>query len=161
MKITPRVIAFHYTLKNPAGEVLDSSSGAEPLLFLEGAGQIIPGLEEQLLLLSVGDKRTIQVPSARAYGEHDAELVMEVPKTRLPKAEGLTVGDQFASRGPNGEPAGVFVVTAVGGETVTLDGNHPLAGVDLTFEIEIMTMRNATAEELSHGHAHGGDGHHH
>jgi FKBP-type peptidyl-prolyl cis-trans isomerase SlyD len=161
MKITPRVIGFHYTLRNPAGEILDSSSGSEPLLFLEGSGQIIPGLEEQLLLLSVGDKRTVQVPAPRAYGAHEPELVMTVPKDRLPKAEGLTIGDQFSSRGPNGEPGGVFVVTAVADDTVTLDGNHPLAGMDLTFEIEIMTMRNATDAELSHGHAHGGDGHHH
>ncbi|MFN7684048.1 MAG: peptidylprolyl isomerase, partial [Oligoflexia bacterium] len=154
--MTPRVIGFHYTLKNPAGEVLDSSSGQEPLLFLEGSGQIIPGLEEQLLLLSVGDKRTIQVPAGRAYGERENDLVMDVPKERLPKKDGFNVGDQFASRGPNGEPAGVFIVTAVAEETVTLDGNHPLAGVDLTFEVEIMTLRNATQEELSHGHAHGG-----
>ena len=161
MKISPRVIGFHYTLKNPAGEVIDSSSGSDPLLFIEGSGQIIPGLEEQLLLLSVGDKRTIEVPSARAYGDHDAQLIMQVPKNRLPKAEGLEVGDQFATRGPNGEPAGVFVVTAVHADTVTLDGNHPLAGVDLTFEIEITTMRDATADELSHGHAHGPEGHHH
>ncbi len=161
MKITPRVFGFHYTLKNPAGEVLDSSAGSEPLIFLEGAGQIIPGLEEQLLLLSVGDKRTVQVPAARAYGDVDPELMMEVPKSRLPKAEGLAVGDQFATRGPNGEPGGVFTVAKLGLDTVTLDGNHPLAGVDLTFEVEIMTIREATQAELTHGHAHGGDGHHH
>jgi FKBP-type peptidyl-prolyl cis-trans isomerase SlyD len=161
MQITPRVIAFHYTLKNPAGEVLDSSSGADPLRFLEGAGQIIPGLEEQLVLLQVGDKRTVQVAAARAYGEVDPTLMVEVTKDRLGASKELEVGDQFATRGPNGEPGGVFTVVKLEGEKVTLDGNHPLAGVDLSFEIEIMSVRDATQAELSHGHAHEGSGHHH
>ena len=161
MKISPRVISFHYTLKNAQGEVLDSSSGSNPLSFLEGTGQIIPGLEEQIALLSVGDKRTVQVEAARAYGTHDAELIMEVPRSRLPKNEGLEVGDQFAGRGPDGEAGAVFTVVKMSEESVTLDGNHPLAGVDLTFEVEITEMRNATDDEVSHGHAHGPDGHHH
>lgn len=161
MQVTQRVIAFHYTLRNPAGEVLDSSSGSEPLRFLEGAGQIIPGLEEQLVLLQVGDKRTVQVAAARAYGEVDPSLMLEVPKERLGADRELSVGDQFATRGPDGEPGGVFTVVKLEGESVTLDGNHPLAGVDLSFEIEIMSMRDATAAELSHGHAHDGAGHHH
>jgi len=161
MQVTPRVIAFHYTLKNPSGEVLDSSSGAEPLRFLEGAGQIIPGLESQLVILQVGDKRTIQVVAAQAYGDVDPSLMMEVPRARLGVERELEIGDQFSTRGPNGEPGGVFTVVKLEGENVTLDGNHPLAGVDLSFEIEIMSMRDATQTELSHGHAHDGAGHHH
>jgi FKBP-type peptidyl-prolyl cis-trans isomerase SlyD len=160
MKISPRVISFHYTLKNNEGEVLDSSSGSEPLSYLEGSGQIIPGLEEQIALMSVGDKRTVNVEAARAYGSHDAELVMDVPRSRLPKSEGLEVGDQFAGRGPNGEAGNIFTVVKLSDETVTLDGNHPLAGVDLTFEVEITEMRDATADEVAHGHAHGPGGHH-
>ena len=161
MNTSPRVVSFHYTLKNNKGEVLDSSSGSEPLSYLEGSGQIIPGLEEQLALLSVGDKRTVSVEASRAYGAHEAELVMEVPRSRLPKTEGLEVGDQFAGRGPDGEAGAVFTVVSMTEESVTLDGNHPLAGQDLTFEIEITAMRAATKDELAHGHAHGPDGHHH
>ncbi|MBU6376681.1 MAG: FKBP-type peptidyl-prolyl cis-trans isomerase, partial [Bdellovibrionales bacterium] len=85
MKMSPRVVSFHYTLKNKEGEVLDSSSGGEALSYLEGSGQIIPGLEEQLALLSTGDKRTVHVEAARAYGNRDAELVMDVPRSKLPK----------------------------------------------------------------------------
>ena len=160
MKIAARVISFHYTLTNSEGEVLDSSSGAEPMSFLEGSGQIIPGLEEQLVLLSVGDKRTVQVEAARAYGEQDPQMIMEVPMDRLPRSEGLEVGDQFAGRGPDGEASAVFTVVGMTETTVTLDGNHPLAGQDLTFEIEVMEMRDATQDEIEHGHAHGPDGHH-
>jgi len=160
MKIAPRVISFHYTLKNNEGEVLDSSSGSEPLSYLEGSGQIIPGLEEQIALLTVGDKRTVNVEAARAYGTHDAELVMDVPRSRLPKSEDLAVGDQFAGRGPDGEAGNIFTVVNLSEESVTLDGNHPLAGVDLTFEVEITEMREATADEVAHGHAHGPGGHH-
>lgn len=161
MKASPRVISFHYTLKNKEGEVLDSSSGGDALSYLEGSGQIIPGLEEQLALLSIGDKRTVQVEAARAYGNREADLVMEISREKLPKTEGLSVGDQFAGRGPDGEAGAIFTVISMTAETVTLDGNHPLAGVDLTFEVEITAMRNATKEELAHGHAHGPDGHHH
>jgi FKBP-type peptidyl-prolyl cis-trans isomerase SlyD len=161
MKIAPRVVSFHYTLKNSQGEVLDSSSGSEPLSYLEGSGQIIPGLEQQLTLLSVGDKRTVSVAAAQAYGEHDAELIMEMPRNRLPKSDKLEIGDQFSGRNKDGEPANVFTVIKLSEETVTLDGNHPLAGQDLTFEVEVTEMRAATQDELEHGHAHGPDGHHH
>ncbi len=140
--------------------MLDSSSGSDPLSYLEGSGQIIPGLEKQLALLSVGDQRTVQVEAEHAYGQHDETLVMEVPRDRLPKTEELSVGDQFSGRSPDGESGAVFTVVALSDETVTLDGNHPLAGEDLTFEVEITAVRDATEEELAHGHAHGPGGAH-
>ncbi len=154
-----RVVSFHYTLTNTTGEVLDSSSGAEPLTYMEGAEQIIPGLEEQMKALSVGDKKKILVPAADAYGVQDPALVVETSSSSLPK-KNAQVGDQFTGALPNGQEA-PFTVTKVTDSQVTLDGNHPLAGQDLTFDVELTEIREATAEELEHGHAHGPDGHHH
>jgi len=155
-----RVVSFHYTLKNKNGEVLDSSNDSSPLTFLEGTGQIIPGLERAMLLLSVGDKREITVPAKDAYGEHDANLKLEVPVEQFPKDHGLKMGDMFRA-GPSEEESRVFQVIGLSETHVSLDGNHPLAGQDLFFSVEVTAARPATQEEMSHGHAHGPGGHHH
>ncbi|MEN9724483.1 MAG: hypothetical protein RJB38_2469 [Pseudomonadota bacterium] len=160
MTSTARVISFHYTLRNTEGQVLDSSSGSDPLTYLEGSGQIIPGLEKAIALLGVGDKRTVTIEAAQAYGERDDEQVLEVPRDRLPKSEGLSVGDQFAGRSPDGSEGAIFTVINLSETSVTLDANHPLAGQDLTFDVEITEMRQATSDEVAHGHAHGPGGHH-
>ena len=156
-----RVIAFHYTLTNTAGETIDTSRDQkDPFAFIEGSGQIIPGLERAMALLSAGDKRKIEVNAKDAYGEHDANLIVEVPKTKLPNPEDVEVGDQFQATGPNNELL-MFRVIELMGDNAKLDGNHPLAGEDLVFDIEVMQVRNATLEEMSHGHVHGPGGHHH
>ncbi len=156
-----RVISFHYTLTNTQGEVIDTSRDSEqPFSFLEGTGQIIPGLEKPMALLSVGDKRKIEVEAVDAYGEHNAELIVEVPRTKLPNADELSEGDQFQATGPNNEML-LFRVIEIKGEDVKLDGNHPLAGEKLFFDVEVIQMRDATHEEVAHGHAHGEGGHHH
>jgi len=160
-----RVISFHYTLTNKAGEVIDTSRDSkDPFSYMEGVGQIIPGLEKPMALLNVGDVRKIEVAAVDAYGVHDAQLIVEVPRSKLPKGEDLTIGDQFQASGPQGEML-LFRVLEVNGDgensTVKLDGNHPLAGEDLIFDVEVLKIRDATKEELAHGHAHGGDGHHH
>ncbi len=161
MSATQRVISFHYTLTDSSGEVIDTSRDSEsPFAYLEGMGQIIPGLERAMALLNVGDKRKIEVAAADAYGTFDEQLVVEVPKDKLPTTEDLQEGDQFQANGPQGEVL-LFRVVEVLGETVKLDGNHPLAGEDLVFDVEVMGIRNATAEEIAHGHAHGEGGHHH
>ncbi len=159
VNLNPRVVSFHYTLTNAKGEKLESSFGNEPLMFLEGSGQIIPGLEEAIKALKTGDKKTITVPAAEAYGEVEPEMVVEVPKEKLPKKD-VAVGDQFHADAGDGH-AQVVHVTKVTETHVTIDGNHPLAGQDLTFEVEIDSTREATQEELSHGHAHGPGGHNH
>lgn len=160
MNSTKRVISFHYTLTNKAGEVIDSSRDQQdPFSFMEGVGQIIPGLEKSLALLNVGDTRKIEVPAAEAYGLHDAQLIVEVPRDKLP-AKDINVGDQFQASGPQGEMI-LFRVLEIGLEKIKLDGNHPLAGEDLIFDVEVMKVRDATPSEIAHGHAHGGDGHHH
>ncbi len=156
-----RVISFHYTLTNSSGEVIDSSRDSPaPFAYLEGMSQIIPGLEKAMSLLSVGDKRKIEVEATDAYGEHDEQLIVDVPRAKLPNADELDVGDQFQANGPNNEML-LFRVIEIKGEQVKLDGNHPLAGEKLFFDIEVMAMRDATNEELAHGHAHGAGGHHH
>jgi FKBP-type peptidyl-prolyl cis-trans isomerase SlyD len=161
MNTAKRVISFHYTLTNTAGETIDTSRDSNtPFAYLEGMNQIIPGLEKAMGLLNTGDKRKIEVEPADAYGEHDAQLIVEVPRSKLPNADELSEGDQFQASGPNGEQL-LFRVLEVNGDQVKLDGNHPLAGEKLVFDVEVMDMRNATPEEMAHGHAHGAGGHHH
>lgn len=149
----PRVVTFHYTLRDPSGQVLDTSAGGEPIAFLEGAGQIIDGLDEQLRGEPAGRKTTVKVPAAKAYGLHDPRQVQRVPRSALPFDGELKIGDAFQA-GPD-RHAPVVKVVALEGDMVLLDANHPLAGVDLAFEVEIVAARDATAEEISHGHAHG------
>ncbi len=150
------VVTFHYTLRDPSGSVLDTSAGGEPITFLEGAGQIIDGLDERLRGLATGSKQRIQVPAAQAYGLRDEEQVQKVPRTMLPIQGELKIGDQFQA----GEDRFAPTVTVVGidKDNVILDANHPLAGVDLTFDVEIVAVRPASSDELAHGHVHGPDG---
>ena len=153
-----KVISFHYTLTDHAGTTLDSSAGSEPLAFLVGSGQIIPGLETHLLTMKVGDKRRVLVPAKDAYGDKDPANTTEVPLDQMP-AKNIQVGDRF--RAGTDHHAPVVLVTKVTDTHVTLDANHPLAGKDLTFDVEITEIRDATPEESSHGHVHGPGGHHH
>ncbi|MDI1318946.1 MAG: peptidylprolyl isomerase [bacterium] len=140
-----RTITFHYILKDGTGRLIDTSRGGAPMPFTEGAGQIIEGLEEQLLLMAAGEKRTVVVPPERAYGARDASLVQKVPRARLPVAD-LKVGDQFQT-GPD-RSAPIVTVVAVEGDEVLLDANHPMAGQELHFEVEVVAVRAAAPEEL-------------
>lgn len=149
----PRVVSFHYTLRDPSGRVLDSSAGGEPVTYLEGAGQIIDGLDRRLRAAEAGLKSRVQVPAAEAYGSRDPAQVQRVKRALLPIEGELQVGDTFQAGEDRFAP--VVTVAAVEGEEVLLDANHPLAGVDLTFDVEVVSARAATAEELRHGHAHG------
>lgn len=154
--MTRNVVTFHYTLRDPQGRVIDTSSGGDPITYLQGSGQIIDGLDEQLQSASAGTKTRVQVEAAKAYGLRDETQVQRVLRALLPVEGELRVGDQFQAGEDRFAP--VVTVVAVEGDEVLLDANHPLAGVDLTFDVEIVAVRAATAEELSHGHAHGGDG---
>ncbi len=131
----PRHLTFHYTLRNRAGRILDTSRGAAPLSCVEGAGQIIEGLEEPLLRMSAGETRQVVVPPERAYGLREAELVQKVRRSHLPMDD-VKVGDQFQT-GPDRQ-APVVTVVAIEGDEVLLDANHPLAGEELYFEVEVM-----------------------
>lgn len=157
--MTARVIGFHYTLTDKAGTVLDSSVGSEPLYFLENAQQIIPGLEKVIAIMNVGDKKKIEVKAADAYGDVNPEMIVKVKRTQFPPEANLQVGDQFQVNNDPHSP--VFTITAIETDEVTVDGNHPMAGKDLFFDVEIIGSRAATAEEMAHGHAHGEHGHGH
>ena len=160
MQIADRsVVSFHYTLTNDRGETLDSSSGAAPLAYLQGMGNIIPGLEKAMLGHGVGDKFTVKIPAAEAYGEHDEKLIQQVPRRAFQGIKDIKPGMSFTAEGPHG-PTRVKVVR-VSGDMVTIDGNHPLAVQNLNFEVEIAEVREASAEELEHGHVHGPGGHGH
>jgi FKBP-type peptidyl-prolyl cis-trans isomerase SlyD len=143
--MTPRYLTFHYTLRNRAGRILDTSRGAEPLSCVEGTGQIIEGLEEFLLQMKAGETRQVVVPPEQGYGMREAELVQKVLRSRLPMDD-VKVGDQFQT-GPDRQ-APVVTVVAIEGEEVLLDANHPLAGEELHFEVELLVMRAATPAEL-------------
>jgi len=150
------VVAFHYTLTNDAGEVLDSSEGRQPLTYLHGAGNIIPGLERQLEGRAAGDKLNVAVSPEEGYGEVQPQLVQEVPRDAFQGVDNVEPGMQFQAD-TQGGPL-MVTVTKVENDTVTVDGNHPLAGQKLNFDVEIATVRAASEEEVQHGHVHGEGG---
>ena len=153
------VVSIHYTLTNDKGEVLDSSSGGSPLAYLQGAGNIIAGLEKALEGKQAGDRLQVRVSPAEGYGERDERLLQDVPRRAFQGIRDIKAGMSFTAQGPQG-PTRV-TVTRVVGDMVTVDGNHPLAGETLNFDVEIAEVREASEEELEHGHVHGEGGHHH
>lgn len=156
MEITKnKVASIHYTLRDDEGTVIDSSAGRDPLLYLHGAGNLIPGMEESLEGKSKGEKFNIKIDPDKGYGEKDENLVQKVPRSAFGDQE-VKTGMRFSTN-----QGGVVTVTDVNLDSVTVDGNHPLAGVPLNFDVEVVEVRNATAEEISHGHVHGAGGHHH
>jgi len=152
-----QVVSIHYTLTEVGGDLIDSSAGGDPLVFLFGHGQIIAGLEAGLLGKKVGDKFLIEIPPEDAYGVTEEEAVITVPISVFEDQSLLEVGAQL-ELDTDGGPA-VVTVVEVGDKDVILDGNHPLAGMTLSFDVEVIAIRDATEEELEHGHAH--DGHVH
>lgn len=154
-----KVVSIDYTLTNNDGEVLDSSQGQEPLTYLHGVGFMIPGLEKALEGKSVGDTLSVTVEPKDGYGEHDDELVKVVEQSMFGDAERLEVGLQFQTE--TGDGIEVVTVTAIEGDKVTVDGNHPLADITLNFDVQVTGVRKASQEELDHGHVHDADGHHH
>ena len=154
------VVSIHYTLTNDAGETLDTSDGREPLVYLHGAQNIIPGLENELTGKNVGDSFDVTIQPEEAYGTVNPELVQTVPHSAFEGVEKVEPGMQFQARGDDGETQ-VITVTEVADSGVTVDGNHPLAGQVLNFSVRVEEIREATEEEIEHGHVHGPGGHHH
>lgn len=152
---TQQVISFNYTLRNKAGEILDQSPEGQPLEFLTGAGFIIEGLEENLIKMESGDNGEVLVRPEKGYGFRDESQIDVVSLAQLPVDE-VKVGDYFQAGSDRHSP--IVRVVKVEGEQVTLDANHPLAGEDLFFAVDIVSKREATEEELSHGHAHSSGG---
>jgi FKBP-type peptidyl-prolyl cis-trans isomerase SlyD len=154
-----KVVSIHYTLRDNDGNILDSSDGGAPLTYIQGIGNLIPGMEDGLEGKKKGEKLNIKVSPEKGYGVRDDKMIQKVPRTAFGSQE-IKTGMQFQAQTGQGGTQ-VVTVTEVGLDTITVDGNHPLAGVELSFAVEVMDIREATAEELEHGHVHGPGGHHH
>ncbi len=151
-------VSIHYTLTNDEGEVLDSSIGEEVLVYLQGSGNIVPGLESALVGKVIGDKFTVRIAPEEAYGELMDDMIQVLSRDMFEGIDNVEVGMQFhadVSEGP-----GVVTVVNIEGDNITIDGNHPLAGVALNFDVEVIDVRPATEEEATHGHIHGAGCHH-
>lgn len=155
-----KVISFNYTLKDDQGAVIESTSNKQPLTFLSGQNQIIPKLEEALNGMLIGGKKNVKVNAADAYGEYDDKAIQNINKEQFPSEAKLEVGMRYLANSPDGKQV-PFVITEVKEKDIIVDFNHPLAGKDLEFDVELVDKREATPEEIQHGHVHGPDGHHH
>lgn len=153
------VVTLDYTLSGPDGAVLDTSSGGEPLAYVHGTEALVPGLEAHLEGKQRGDHFDVHVEAAQGYGLRDERLVQSVDRKELPPDLELEIGLELQARGPHGDL--IVTVVALQDQRVTLDGNHPLAGMRLHFSGEIRDVRAATRDELLHGHVHGPGAHHH
>ncbi len=154
-----QIVAMEYTLKVD-GDVADTSEGREPLAYLHGAGNIIPGLEREMLGMVVGESKDVVVAAADAYGEEDDQAFMDVPRDQFPKEIPMEVGIEIQVQNQSGQPM-YARIHEVGEQTVKLNFNHPLAGKELYFSVKVVEIREPTDEEKEHGHVHGAGGHHH
>lgn len=154
------VVGIEYTLTDSEGEVLDTSEGRGPLAYVHGKGGIIPGLEEALTGKAVGDELKVVVPPEKGYGPRNNQLLNRVPKEAFGGKLEFELGLQFPVQDQNGQPRMVTIVH-IEDDAIIIDANHPLAGVELTFEVKVVEVREATEEELQHGHSHGAGGHEH
>jgi len=162
MTITKNSIAtLHYTLKDDAGEVLDIADENNPFLYMHGVGGMIPGLEKALENRAAGENVVVSVPPAEAYGERNPDLTQDVPREMFGEVDDddMKVGAQFQAQTDQGVE--IITVAAIEGDTIKIDGNHPMAGETLHFDVNILDIRDATDEEISHGHPHGPGGHQH
>lgn len=160
MQITKHAVAaIDYTLKNDAGDLIDTSSGQEPLSYVHGVGALVPGLEAELEGKSAGDKVDVRIAPEDGYGKRHEGMVQRVSRSLLPEEVEPRVGMQLQTQSEQGPL--VLTVVDVQDEEITVDGNHPLAGVTLHFEVDVVSVRAATAEEIEHGHVHGPGGHAH
>lgn len=156
-----QVVTIHFTVKDELGEIVDQTESNQPFSFLSGKNQILPALEEEIGNMIIGSKKNITLKPSEAYGEYMPEAVQIVNRKDFPPDMELEEGMNFMANTPEGNQV-PFIVTQIEGNNITIDFNHPLAGETLLFDVELIDMREATQEELAHGHSHGnGDGHHH
>jgi FKBP-type peptidyl-prolyl cis-trans isomerase SlyD len=154
-----KVVTIDYTLTGPKGDVLDSSKGREPMAYIHGAAGIIPGLEAALEGKTAGEELAVSVAPEDAYGLRDDKMIQSVPRDRFKGVADIQPGMQFQATTPTGPR--VVTVVSLDDTSVQIDANHPLAGMPLKFDVKIVAIRDASPEELSHGHVHGPGGHHH
>lgn len=156
---TNTVVTFNYVLKDDDGNVIDQSQDGT-FIYLHGAQNIVPGLENALSGKTIGDELSVSVSPAEGYGERQDDRLQSVPRDMFPESTEIEPGMQFHAQGPDGQSLVVSII-GVEDDTITVDGNHPLAGVQLNFDVSIVEVRTATDEEISHGHVHGPGGHQH
>jgi FKBP-type peptidyl-prolyl cis-trans isomerase SlyD len=162
MKIAKHTVAMiEYELTDDSGNTLDSSKGRGPLGYVHGVGSLLPSLEAELEGKGGGDAFQLHLDPENGYGERDEGRIQDVPKDQMPPGAEIEVGMQLAVQTKDGEEQHVVIVSAVDEATVTLDANHPLAGVPLNFDVKVVDVREATQEEIEHGHPHGPGGHEH
>jgi len=154
-----KVVTLHYTLTDNDGRVIDKSEDGS-FAYLHGSRNIIPGLENALEGKSAGEELSVSIIPEEAYGVRDESMLQQIPKNMFEDTSQIAVGTQFQAQGPNGEML-VVSVMEVAEEHVVVDGNHPLAGIELNFDVKIIDVRDASEEEVEHGHVHGPEGHHH
>jgi FKBP-type peptidyl-prolyl cis-trans isomerase SlyD len=160
MKIVANaVVSIEYVLRDDQGDVIDSSEGDEPLAYIHGHEQIVPGLENALAGRIKGDAVDAVIAPKDGYGDHDDELIIRITRDELPPEMVPEVGMEIGAEDEDGEQ--MYMITEINGPELTLDGNHPLAGKTLHFAVKIVDVRMASKEELLHGHVHGSGGHHH
>lgn len=147
------VVTIHYTLTDESGEIIDSSQGAEPLAYLHGAGNLIPGLERELVGKTAGASLKAKIAPEDGYGEFDPQMVETVPREAFEGVDTIEAGMAFEAQGSDGQ-ARRIVVKEVSDDGIIIDGNHPLAGVELNFDVQIVDVREASEEEIAHGHVH-------
>lgn len=155
-----KVVSIEYVLLDESGNELDRSPEGEPLVYLHGARGIVPGLEEALAGKSAGDRVEVRVPPEKGYGPKRKIKPQEVLRSRFPAEANVVKGARFVTEGPEGRPMPIWV-TKVQGRTIYVSPEHPLAGVTLCFDVNVRDVRDATDEEIAHGHAHGPHGHAH
>ena len=154
-----KVVSIDYKLTDKNGEIIDTSEGREPLAYLHGNGGLIPGLEAELDGKSINDTFSVSIPPEKAYGMRDNSLVQSIPRSEFEMSDQLKIGMQFQAQNEYGVQ--LLTITNIEGDNITVDANHPLAGEILNFDVTVKEIRDATAEELQHGHVHGPGGHHH
>ncbi len=155
-----QVVTINFTLQDDEGIVIDSTKDSTPFSFISGRNQILPKLEEAISVMLIGSSKNILLSAADGYGEFKDEAVQTVKKDAFPEGSNIEEGMSYVANSPEGHQM-PFVITKIDGDDITLDFNHPLAGRNLNFDVELLDVRNASAEELDHGHVHGADGHHH
>jgi FKBP-type peptidyl-prolyl cis-trans isomerase SlyD len=155
-----KVVTMNFTLTDEKGNVLDSTDTGGPFSYIAGKGMVLPKLEEAVSIMMIGTKKQLQLVAKDGYGEYNKDAVQAVGKENFPEDFILEAGMEYMASNPDGVQM-PFIITNVEDQTVTIDFNHPLAGKNLIFDLELIDVRDATAEELAHGHVHGAGGHHH
>lgn len=155
-----QVVTIHFTVKDELGEIVDQTDNSQPFSFLSGKNQILPALEEEISNMIIGSKKNITLKPSEAYGEYMPEAVQVVNRKDFPPDMELEEGMNFVANTPEGGQV-PFIVTQIEGNDITIDFNHPLAGETLLFDVELLDIRQATDDEITHGHVHGNNGHHH